>query len=101
MRKIDDLLSVDHRRHTPLATLLKTASDQQHLTAAVRSLLPATLARGVSGIRLRGSTLLLVCESGALATRLRYQLPELQAAVNQLGDFAAVKDIHLRVLPTR
>ena len=99
MRKIDDLLSVDHRRHTPLAKLLRSASDQQHLTAAVRALLPETLARGVSGARLRGTSLTLVCDSGALATRLRFQSSTLLKDLVQLEDFAAVRDIRLRVLP--
>ena len=99
MRKIDDLLSVDHRRHTPLDRLLRVAADQQHHLAALRALLPATLRRGISGANLRGSTLTLFCDNGALATRLRFQLPTLLEALRELADYAAVEDIKVRVVP--
>lgn len=101
MQKIDDLLNEGHQRYSKLHKLLRTAATQKHLTAGVRALLPDTLGRGISAVTLEGPNLRLLCDDGAIATRLRFTLPSLLIAVQSLGDFAEVRQISVRVVPPR
>ncbi|MEM9741850.1 MAG: DciA family protein [Pseudomonadota bacterium] len=101
MRKIDDLLKDGQKRHSSLGTLLRQAASQQHLTAIVRALLPESLGRGISGVSRHGPALRLHCDDGGIATRLRFQLPELLPELRVLADFADVERIDIRVVPRR
>ena len=97
MQKIDDLLKEGHRRFTPLQKLLDKASDHEVWSAEFQALLPGTLAKGVRVTDIRGSNLTVTCRTASIATRLRFQIPELLPQLRALGHFAAVRDIRIRV----
>ncbi|MFK7912909.1 MAG: DciA family protein [Pseudomonadales bacterium] len=97
MQKIDELLKEGHRRFTPLQKLLDKASDQEVWTAELGALLPATLVKGVSVTDIKGRYLTVSCRNASIATRLRFQVPELLPRLRALGHFAEVTDITIRV----
>lgn len=99
MQKIDDLLNEDHQRYSTLSKLLRSAANQQHLTAGVRALLPTAMGRGISAVTMEGPKLRIHCDDGAIATRLRFQLPALLERLRQLGDFAHLEQITIKVVP--
>ncbi|MEM1435693.1 MAG: DciA family protein [Pseudomonadota bacterium] len=99
MQKIDDLLNEDHQRYSTLSKLLRSAATQQHLTAGVRALLPTAIGRGISAVTMEGPKLRIHCDDGAIATRLRFQLPMLKERLLQLGDFAHLEQITVKVVP--
>lgn len=97
MQKIDELLKEGHRRFTPLQKLLDKASDQEVWTAEFQALLPATLVKGVSVTDIKGRYLTVSCRNASIATRLRFQVPELLPRLQALAHFAQVTDIRIRV----
>ncbi len=96
-QKIDDLLTEGHRRFTPLQKLLNKASDQEAWTAELQALLPPTLGRGVKVTDIRGTELAVVCRNASIATRLRFMRPELLPPLRNLGHFAQVTQMKIRV----
>lgn len=97
MQKIDELLKEGHRRFTPLQKLLDKASDQEVWTAEFQALLPATLAKGVSVTDIRGTYLTVSCRNASIATRLRFQAPELLPRLGALAHFAEVRELKIKV----
>jgi len=95
--KIDDLLDESHSRFTPLQRLLKTSSNQKQWTAELRALIDPSLRHEVSITAIRGTTAYALCHSAAVATRLRFLLPDLLPQLKALQSFSGVTDIKLRV----
>ena len=98
MRKpiaVSDLLAEGQAKLQRLKTGAETAS---HSLAAVRSALPAELARHVFAALLEGGRLTVVVDGGGWATRLRYVALELAPVVgNALG--TAITAVRVQVRP--
>ena len=82
-----------------LATLAARAEASTQRLAAVRPLLPGTLASQVEAGPLEGGDWCLLVKSSAAAAKLRQMLPTLQAHLSQRG--MAVEVIRLKVLTSR
>jgi hypothetical protein len=94
-KKLGDLLS---RPDSPLAALVERARALETLTAAVRSALPADArAHLVSAAQREDGTLVLVTESSAWASRLRFAADEAIAAARRYG--ASVQSVSVLVRP--
>lgn len=96
-RKIEDLLGEGHNRFTPLQRLLATTSNQKQWTAEFRALIDPSLRHEVQVTDVRGTIALLLCSNAAIATRLRFMLPEVRPALSKLQSFSQVKDYKIRV----
>ena len=99
--KIEDLLSEGHQRFTPLQRLLKTSTDQKQWTAELRAVLDPTLKHHVEVTEIRGARAILTCTSAAVATRLRFLLPEIRSDLADLQSFGRVRDFDIKVSAQR
>ena len=97
IHKIDDLLDESHNRYTPLQRLLKTSSNQKQWTAELRAFIDPPLQHAVDVTDIRGSQAHVRCSSAAIATRLRFMLPELLPQLRTLSSFSQVTDFKIRV----
>jgi hypothetical protein len=95
--KIDDLLNESHRRFTPLQRLLKTSSNQKQWTAELRAFMEPPLRYEVEVTDIRGPNAFVLCHNAAVATRLRFLLPELLPQLRALSSFSRVTEFKLRV----
>jgi len=95
--KIDDLLNESHSRFTPLQRLLKTSSNQKQWTAELRAFIDPPLCYEVEVTDIRGPNAHVLCRSAAVATRLRFLLPELLPQLRALSSFSRVTNFKLRV----
>lgn len=102
--KIEELLEEGHRRFTPLQRLLKTANDQKMWTAQFRALLKETTDENFPNqfeiTRIDGNTAHVQCTNAAVATRLRFMVPDLLPSLNNLQAFNGVDTLHLTVTGT-
>jgi hypothetical protein len=81
-----------------LRCLLERAAELQRLTEAVRALLPMPLDEHCRAASLHGDALVLVCDSPAWATRLRYQAPSLLDELQRRCGLRA-RTLRVRVSP--
>jgi hypothetical protein len=79
-RNLADILS-DPR--SALGQLVAGAEKHKSMIMQVKSCLDPELARHLIGVNTRDDTLVLVCDSAAWATRLRYKGDELLASLQQ------------------
>ncbi|MEM1231382.1 MAG: DciA family protein [Pseudomonadota bacterium] len=86
-----------HRQYTPLGQLLRRAAEQEALTAELRALLPGTLRPAVRVTGLKGDQLTLTCSSAAVATRVRFAVPDLLPSLRALAHFADVDTVRVTV----
>ena len=63
----------------------------------LRAALPKPLADACRVADLRGNALVVACDDGALATRLRFLAPEALAKLRALAHFRQVEKLELRV----
>ena len=96
-RKIEDLLSENHRRFSPLQRLLSRSASQKQWTAELRALLPSPIKYEVEVSDINGPNAYLLCQSAAAATRLRFLLPELIPQLHMLQSFSQVNDFKIKV----
>ena len=96
-RKIEDLLSEGHNRFTPLQRLLSKSSNQKQWTAELRALIDHPLGHEVEVTDILGEKAYLLCSNAAIATRLRFMLPEMRPALTKLQSFSRVTDFKIRV----
>jgi hypothetical protein len=95
--KIDDLLTEGHRRFTPLQRLLSRNANQKQWTAELRAVLPSPLCLEVEVSDIKGQTASIICQSAAVATRLRFLLPDVETQLKTLQSFSEVTDFRFRV----
>ena len=81
-----------------LTDLLARAREAETLEGQVRSLLPPELAAHVTGAALREDTVVVLVDSAAWATRLRFLAPELVARLAPRHD-GAVTTLRVRIAP--
>ncbi len=96
-RKIDTLLSLRERPHSSFTRLLGQASDRDAWTAQLRAFLPAELSSACEVANVRDQLMAVHIHNAAWATRFRFLIPELLPRLNQLADFAEVREIRIKV----
>jgi hypothetical protein len=97
-RTIGELLSSRPRR-SRFARLLVHASNREAWTATLRAFLPAELSPECQVANVRDHVLTVHLTTSAWATRFRFLVPDLVPRLNQLADFANVREIRLKVAP--
>lgn len=98
-RKIETLLSLQDRPRSTIARLLNQASARDAWTAQLRAFLPRELSSSCQVANVRDHLMAVHIHNAAWATRFRFLIPELLPQLNQLADFAAVREIRIRVAP--
>ena len=96
-RKIVDFLTEDHRSYTSLSKLLNQSSLRQAWTDEVSELLPAPLDKACRVAGIQGTSLVIVCDNAAVATRLRFEAPQILPKLRALSHFAHVDDVRVKV----
>jgi hypothetical protein len=81
-----------------LSQLVARARESGELDARVRALLPEALAAHVTGAVLHGDTVVVLVDSAAWASRLRFHTPELVARLAPRYD-GAVTRVRVKVRP--
>ena len=95
-RRIDDILSERQRPRNALEALVRRNGLRQSWTAQLRAVVPSELAPHCQVADLTGKRLTIHVASAAWATRLRFEMPKVEAALRTLGDFAAVEEIRIQ-----
>ena len=95
-RVVKDLLTERHRPRNALERLVRHAALRESWTEQLRAVLPPTIAPhcGVANIEAGRMTIHVVDSSWA--TRLRFELPQVEPALRALADFADVEEIRIR-----
>jgi hypothetical protein len=96
-RKIDNLLSL--RQRSGFTRLLARAFDRDAWTAQLRAFLPSELRSACQVANVRDHLLTVHILNAAWATRFRFLIPDLLPRINRLADFAAVREIRVKVVP--
>jgi hypothetical protein len=92
-RQLKDLLAGND-----LSVLLRRAREAGELDARVRALLPDELALHVTGAALHGDTVVVLVDSAAWASRLRFHAPELAERLAPRYD-GAIARVRIKVRP--
>ena len=95
-RRIDDILSERQRPRNALEALVRRNALRQSWTAQLRAVVPSELAPHCQVADMTGKHLTIHVASAAWATRLRFEMPKVEAALRALGDFAAVEEIRIQ-----
>lgn len=82
-----------------MARLLNQASARDAWTAQLRAFLPGELGSSCQVANVRDHLMAVHICNAAWATRFRFLIPDLLPRLNQLADFAAVREIRIRVAP--
>lgn len=96
-QKIEELLSEGHKRFTPLQRLLTTATEQKSWTAQFRSVIDPELKPFCQVTAIRGPVASIQCTNAAVATRLRFMLPDLLPILNAVEAFSQVTEFNISV----
>jgi len=96
-RKPDSVKEVLGHASPTLTRLRSQAARQSFWKQWLAQQLPAELTTRLSGIVERDDTLIIFTESAAWSARLRYLMPELQAAVQETQP--TIQHISVRVMP--
>ncbi len=96
-RKIEDFLTEDHQRFSPLQKLLTKDQNRAAWTQEFKAVLPKEIRSQCQVTDLRGPTLLVSCSSAAIATKLRFLTPQLLPKLSALGHFSELKALQIRV----
>lgn len=96
-RKIEDFLTEDHQRFSPLQKLLTKDQNREAWTQEFKAVLPRQMRSQCQVTDLRGPSLLVSCSSAAIATKLRFLAPQLLPRLKTLGHFSELKELQIRV----
>lgn len=99
-RKIEDFLTEDHQRFSPLQKLLTKGHNRQAWSQDFQAILPKEMRSQCQITDLRGPSLLVSCSSASIATKLRFLTPQLLPQLKTLGHFSELEELHIRVSPT-
>jgi len=80
-----------------LARLLASVHLLQELDQIIADNLPANTGQHCKAANLKENQLVIIAESSAWATRLRYQGPQLIASLQRIPKFAHINDIHIKI----
>ena len=95
-RVVKELLTERHRPRNPLERLVKRAALRESWTEQLRAVLPASIAPHCRVANIRDGRLTILVVDSSWATRLRFELPKVEAALKGLEDFAGVDEIRIR-----
>ncbi|VAW99151.1 hypothetical protein MNBD_GAMMA22-1446 [hydrothermal vent metagenome] len=79
--------------------LITRALEISHLNAKLHSILDKSFKNHCDIANFRDATLIILTDSPAWLTRLRYQIPSLLKQLQQLPDFKGISQIKLRIQP--
>ena len=96
-QKIENTLSEDRTRYSPLQNHLPLSANQQAWTAEFSALLDDLLNYYVEVTKIQGPVAHILCRSASAATRMRFKAPEILPLLNQLASFSQVSSFNLRV----
>lgn len=96
-RKIEDFLTEDHQRFSPLQKLLTKDQNREVWTQEFKAVLPKEIRSQCQVTDLRGPSLLVSCSSAAIATKLRFLAPQLLPKLTALGHFSELQELQIRV----
>ncbi len=96
-RKIEDFLTEDHQRFSPLQKLLTKDQNREAWTQEFKAVLPKELRSHCQVTDLHGNSLLVSCSNAAIATKLRFLTPQLLPKLKALGHFAELENLQIRV----
>ena len=96
-QKIENILSEDRTRYSPLQKLLHLSANQKAWTAEFRAVLDEPLKYNVEVTKIQGPVAHILCRSASAATRMRFKAPEILPLLNQLASFSQVSSFNLRV----
>ena len=96
-QKIENILSEDRTRYSPLQKLLHLSANQKAWTAEFRAVLDESLKYNVEVTKIQGPVAHILCRSASVATRIRFKAPEILPLLNQLASFSQVSSFNLRV----
>lgn len=97
--RVDQLLVERHRPRNALERLLRHNALRQSLTEQVKAVVSPNVAAHCQVADLHGGRLTIRVAGAVWATRLRFELPKVQATLRSLRDFATVEEI--RILTSR
>ena len=80
-----------------LARLLASVHVLQELDQIIGATLPAPAADHCKAANIKGNQLVIIANSAAWATRLRYQGAQLIASLQEVPKFAHINDIHIKI----
>lgn len=84
-----------HRKR--LRKLLGQAAGQEAWTQELRAVLPERLGNACRVIDVRGDTLVVACDDGAVATRLRFQAQDIIGKLRGLSEYRLIERIEIGV----
>lgn len=82
-----------------LRNIAVKAERLQALNAGVHAFLPEVFHARCQVANLQGNRLVLACEEGATATKLKFFLPDLLAHLQKVAEWAYIRSIDCKVLP--
>ncbi len=97
---IRELLTPHRRRFTRLQRLLDRSDRQDAWTRELRAVLPDGLRTACRAVEIRGDTLVVACDDGAVATRVRFEAAEIVRQLNVLNRYKQVTRLDVRVSRT-
>ncbi len=83
--------------NTPLGQLLQKAENLRHLNESLQNWLPKDLALQTQVSHIEDGILVMVANSSAWATRLRFETPKLLKTLRQDPEFCGLKSIKVKV----
>ena len=96
-RKIEDFLTENHQRFSPLQKLLTKDQNREAWTQEFKAVLPKEMRSQCQVTGLHGPSLLVSCSSAAIATKLRFLAPQLLTQLTALGHFSELQELQIRV----
>ena len=80
-----------------LARLLASVHLLQELDQIIADKLPANIGDHCKAANIKDNQIVIIADSSAWATRLRYQGPQLLKNLRQIPKFAHINDIHIKI----
>jgi len=99
MKHIKSIGKVLSESSPGLAQLLERATALQQLSEKLQRFLPKALSEHVIIANIRGDTAIIVADSPAWLTKLRYQAPVILDYLRQEPSLHEISKLHLKVLP--
>lgn len=96
--RVQELLAVRSRPNNALERLIRHNALRLTLTEQLQAVVSPSIAKHCRVGDLRGGRLTIHVAGAAWATRLRFELPKVRAALLALADFATVQDIRILAL---
>ena len=95
-RVVKELLTERRQPRNALERLVKHAALRESWTEQLRAVLPPAIAPHCSVANIESGRMTIHVVDSSWATRLRFEMPNVEPALRSLGDFADVTEIRIR-----